>query len=84
MVDLDGRIVSTVTLLHSTFGTVVIGKARAASALSFTLWHQATIEIMRRNLSYYCLFAPRIYMLFFAHIPFVLNHTFNTTLLERL
>ena len=29
---------------------------------------------------YYCLFAPRIYMvLFFTHIPFVVNHTINAT-----
>jgi len=28
---------------------VGIGKIRAASAQSFTLWQQATIEIMRRN-----------------------------------
>ena len=26
-----------------------IGKARAACAQSFTMWHQATIEFMRRN-----------------------------------
>jgi len=31
-----------------------------------------------RNLSYYCLLAPRIYVfLFFAHIPFMVNHTIN-------
>jgi len=30
-------------------------------ALCFALWQQATIEIMRRNLSYYCLLAPRTY-----------------------
>ena len=49
-------------------------------------WQQATIEIMRRNLSYYCLFAPCIvyWVLFFAHIPFVVNHTFNATPAERL
>ena len=34
---------------------------------------------------YYCLFAPRICMvLFFTHIPFVVNHTINATPLERL
>jgi len=36
-------------------------ETRVACAQSFTLWQHATIEIMRRNLSYYCLFAPRIY-----------------------
>ena len=34
---------------------------------------------------YYCLFAPRIYMvLFFTHIPFVVNHTINARPSERL
>ena len=34
---------------------------------------------------YYCLFAPHICMvLFFAHIPFVVNHTINATPPERL
>jgi len=41
---------------------VAIGKARAACAQSFAPWQQATIEIMHRNLSYYCLLAPRIYI----------------------
>jgi len=36
-------------------------KARAACAESFALWQQATIEIMRRNHSLFCLFSPRIY-----------------------
>ena len=34
---------------------------------------------------FYCLFAPHICMvLFFTHIPFVVNHTINATPLERL
>ena len=34
---------------------------------------------------YYCSFAPHICMvLFFRHIPFVVNHTFNATQPERL
>ena len=34
---------------------------------------------------YYCLFAPHICMvLFFTHIPFMVNHTINATRLERL
>jgi len=32
----------------------------------------------------YCLFAPHVCILLFAHIPFVVNHTINTTPLERL
>jgi len=35
-------------------------KSRAACAQSFAPRQQATIEIMHRNLSYYCLLAPRI------------------------
>ena len=36
-------------------------------------------------LLYYCLFAPQICMvLFFTHIPFVVNHAFNETPPERL
>ena len=37
-------------------------KSRAAYAQSFALRQQATIEIMRRNLSYHCLLAPRIHI----------------------
>ena len=37
-------------------------KSRAACAQSFAPWQKATIEIMRRNLSYRCLLAPRIYI----------------------
>ena len=60
-------------------------KSRAACAQSFALWQQATIEIMRRNLSYYCLLALHICMvLFFTHIPFVVNHTINARPPERL
>jgi len=37
-------------------------KSRATYAQSFAPWQQATIEIMRRDLPYYCLLAPRIYI----------------------
>ena len=33
---------------------------------------------------YYCLFAPHIWVLFFAHIPFVVNGAFSATPTERL
>jgi len=33
---------------------------------------------------YFCLFAPHIWVLFFVHMLFVVNHTFNATLMERL
>jgi len=42
--------------------SIAIGKAREVCAQSFAPWQQATIEIMRRNLSYYCLLAPHIYI----------------------
>ena len=37
-----------------------------------------------RNLSYYCLLATCIVVLFFMHIPFVVHHTINATPPERL
>jgi len=37
-------------------------KSRAACAQSFATRQQATIEMMRRNLSCYCLLAPRKYI----------------------
>jgi len=40
---------------------VAIGKARAACAQSFAPWQQATTVHAPRSL-YYCLFAPRIYI----------------------
>jgi len=61
-----------------------VRKARAASAQSFTLWQQATIEITCRDHSIIAC-SRHIYMvLFFAHIPFVVNRTFNATPTERL
>jgi len=60
-------------------------KSWAAYAQSFAPWQQATIDIMCCNLSYYCLLALHICMvLFFAHIPFVVNHTINATPPEEL
>jgi len=44
-------------------------ETRAACAQSSALWQQATIEIMCHNLSYYCLLALHIMVLFFTHIP---------------
>ena len=41
-------------------------------------------ELPRRNLSYYCLLALHIMVLFFTHIPFMVNHTINATPPERL
>ena len=50
-------------------------KARAACAQSFALWQQ-TIEFTRR---YYSIIAcsRQLYILLFAHIPFVVNRAFQ-------
>jgi len=49
---------------------------------------RSNVSIGRASTSrslFYCLFAPRIGMvLFFTHIPFVVNHTINATPPERL
>ena len=42
-----------------------------------------TGEVATQSL-YYCLLCLIYVVLFFAHIPFVVNHTFNTTPTERL
>ena len=59
-------------------------KVQAASAQSFTLRHQATIEIMCRNHSIIACLRHIYILLFFMPIPFVVNHTFNATTPERL
>ena len=54
-------------------------KAPPASVQSFTLWQQATIEIMRRDHSIIaCSRATYIWVLYFMHILFVVNRTFST------
>jgi len=65
-------------------GTVAIGKARAACAQSFATWQQATIEFTHRGNSIIACSRHIYISLFFAHIPFVVNHTFNATPPERL
>jgi len=59
-------------------------KSRAACAQSFAPWQQATIEITRRDHSFIACSRHIDIFLFFAHIPFVVNHTINTTPPERL
>jgi len=74
-------------------------KSRAASAQSFTLWQQATIEMTRLDHSIIAcswhayigvillsllVRGTLILVLFFAHMPFVVNRTFNATPPERL
>jgi len=62
---------------------VLLRSERAASAQKFTLWQQATIEVTRCDhsvISCSCL----IWVLLFAHIPFVVNRAFSATPAERL
>jgi len=58
-------------------------KPWAASAQSFTLWQQAIIEITWRDhsgIACSChIYCTSIWVLFFTHIPFVVNRTFNAT-----
>jgi len=58
-------------------------KSRAACAQSFTPWEQATTEIMPA-ISLTIAHATHMMVLFFTHIPFLVNHTINATLPERL
>ena len=83
------QVVHRCSCLHSSKRHVALHcrdrKARAASAQSFALWQQATIEITQRDHSFIaCSRHMCIWVLFFAHIPFVVNRTFNATLTERL
>ena len=82
-------------------------KAQAACTQSFTLWQPATINLIRHNHAVYSLViifnrshlsickdaaitilllarATYIWVLLFAHILFVADHTFNATPTERL
>jgi len=59
-------------------------KSRAAYAQSFALWQQATMEITWRDHSIIDCSGHIHIFLFFAHIPFVVNHTINATPPERL
>ena len=58
--------------------------SRAACAQSFAPWQQATIEITQRDHSIIACSRQTHIFLFFAHIPFVVNHTINATPPERL
>jgi len=59
-------------------------KARAACAQSFALWEQATIEITGRDHSVIACSRHIYVVLFFAHIPFVVNRAFSATPAEWL
>jgi len=61
-------------------------KARAASAQSFALWQQTTIEITCHDHSGIAC-SRHIYYIWvssFVHIPFVVNRTFNATPTEKM
>jgi len=64
--------------------TVATRKDRAACAQSFALWQQATIEFTCHDHSIVACSRHVYILLFFAHIPFVVNHTINATPPERL
>ena len=59
-------------------------ESRAACAQSFAPWQQATIEITRRDHSIIACSRHICMVLFFTHIPFVVNRTINATPPERL
>jgi len=59
-------------------------KSRAACAQSFALWQQATIEFTCHDYSIIACSRHIYVVLFFAHIPFVVNRTFNATPTQRL
>jgi len=59
-------------------------KDQMACAQSFTLWQQATIEITCHDHSIFACLRHIYVVLFFAHIPFMVNHTFNATPTEWL
>jgi len=59
-------------------------KGWVASAQSFTLWQQATIETHVMLILSPLVHATYIWVLFFKHIPFLVNRTFNTERLQHL
>jgi len=61
-----------------------VRKARAASAQSFAMWQQATIEFTCHDHSIIACLRHIYILLLFTHIPFMVNHTFNATPTESL
>jgi len=59
-------------------------KSRAAYVQSFALWQQATIKFTCHDHSIIACSHHIHIFLFFACIPFMVNHTINATPLERL
>jgi len=63
---------------------VAIRKAQAASAQSFTLYPQAKTYFTCHDHSFIACLHHVYILLFFTHILFVVNPTFNATSTERL
>ena len=74
----------TLNCRQTWLSTVAIGKAQAAYAQSFTWWQQTTIEFTWHDHSIIPCSRHIYVLLFFVHIPFMMNHTINTTPTERL
>ena len=83
MVDLDGRIVSTVTLSHLELLQLEKPKQQVRK-VSHCGRKRNNRDHASQSFLLLLVRATYIYLLCFAHTPFVVNHTFNTTLLERL
>jgi len=64
--------------------SVAIGKPRVAYAQRFALWQQATIEFTCHDHSIIACLRYIYVLLFFVHMLFLVNHTFNATATERL
>ena len=73
---LRGLHISFCTVLRSEIPSGMCAKLRTVAASN-------NRDHPTRSLCY-CLFAPHTYILFFAHIPLVVNHTINATPPERL
>jgi len=65
-------------------GVASVSVARGACAQSFTLRQQPTVEFTCHDHSIIVCSRHMYMVLFFAHAPFGVNHTFNATQAERL
>ena len=74
----------TIFLGHYCQGYYCDRKGRVACAQSFAPWQQATKEFTRRDHSVITCSHHIDILLFFVHIPFMVNHTINATPPERL
>jgi len=71
--------------LDSGHSTILLRSERpSGKCASIALWQQATIEITRHDHSIIACSRHMYMVLFFAHIPFVVNRAFSATPAERL